>query len=108
MVGYPLTPTSWHKDSPSAVQSTSATTKVLESLNCCISLSHAGFIDLQCPHHGARNLTKTLLPAVSVSQVSFVNSRAPAPPKRNTNTSLDAIAKNAWAQTVHFRQGGLA
>merc|ERR1719329_426153 len=72
----PLTPTSLHKSLPPAVQSTSAMRAVLESLNSAASLSQAGFMDLQWPHHGARNFTKTDLPATAASQVSFVSSLA--------------------------------
>merc|ERR1719329_1062195 len=72
----PLTPTSLHKSLPPAVQSTSAMRAVLESLNSAASLSQAGFMDLQWPHHGAKNLTKTDLPATAASQVSLVSSLA--------------------------------
>jgi hypothetical protein len=48
--------------------------------------SQAGFIAMQCPHQGAKNFTRTLLPAVFESQSAFVNSKAPA---RAKNT--DAI-----------------
>merc|ERR1719329_900396 len=72
----PLTPTSLHKSLPPAVQSTSAIRAVLESLNSSASLSQAGFMDLQWPHHGARNFTNTDLPATAASQVSLVSSLA--------------------------------
>ena len=40
--------------------------------NASISLSQAGFMDLQWPHHGAKNLMKTDFPAVCSSQLSGV------------------------------------
>merc|ERR1719329_1954491 len=77
----PLTPTSLHKSLPPAVQSTSAIRAVLESLNSSASLSQAGFMFLQWPHHGAKNFTNTDLPATAESQLSFVSSVAPAEAK---------------------------
>jgi len=40
------------------------------------TLFQSGASFLQWPHHGAKNLTNTVLPAVSVSQVSGVSSLA--------------------------------
>ena len=37
-----------------------------------MTASHAGFIFLQCPHQGARNLIKTVLPSVMSSQLRGV------------------------------------
>merc|ERR1719397_1587338 len=70
----PLTPTLVHNSFPSAVQSTSATKAVSLSSNSLINRSQAGFIFLQCPHQGARNLMKTAFPAVSLSQLAGVSS----------------------------------
>merc|ERR1719360_291781 len=47
IVGYPCTPTDWHKDSPPAVQSTSPTKMLGWSSYSAINLSQSGFIDLQ-------------------------------------------------------------
>merc|ERR1719450_1238649 len=63
---------------PPAVQSTSATNTEEWSLYSAISLSQSGFMRLQWPHQGARNFTKTVLPATASSQVSLVSSVAPA------------------------------
>merc|ERR1719329_1688032 len=87
----PLTPCVLHKSLPPAVQSTSAITAVLESLNSAISLSHAGFMDLQWPHQGAKNFTKTDLPATVESQFSLVNSVAPADATIARATSFRAM-----------------
>merc|ERR1719178_334661 len=89
-VGYPLTPTVSQRLCPSAVQSTSATRAEAWPSKSAISLSHAGFMLLQCPHQGARNLTKTVLPAVLSSQLSEVSSVAAAAPR-----SASAI-RNWW------------
>ena len=40
-----------------------------------MTASHAGFIFLQCPHQGARNLIKTVLPSVMSSQLRGVGER---------------------------------
>jgi hypothetical protein len=40
--------------------------------------SQAGFIFLQCPHQGARNLTKIVFPSTASSHVSGVSSVAAA------------------------------
>merc|ERR1719369_2340502 len=78
MVGYPVTPTCSHRVLPSVVQSTSAISEVVEDAKSSIRRSQSGLIFLQCPHHGARNFTKTLLPAVFSSQFSLVSSSARA------------------------------
>merc|ERR1719291_328061 len=78
MLGYPDTPYFVQSSFPSVVQSTSATKDVVESLNSSISLSQSGFSFLQWPHHGAKNLMKTLFPATAASQVSGVSSVADA------------------------------
>merc|ERR1719333_2077735 len=81
MVGKPCTPFISQSGLPSEVQSTSAMTEVLARsplFHFFISLSQAGFIDLQWPHHGAKNLMNTVFPVVSLSQFSGVSSRAPA------------------------------
>ena len=62
---------------PGAVQSTSPAILVGWFEKASISLSQSGFIALQCPHQGARNLMKTVLPMVSSSQFSGVSSVAP-------------------------------
>merc|ERR1719161_240300 len=92
MVGKPSTPTSSHSCFPPAVQSTSAIRMLVESLYSFISLSQSGFIFLQWPHHGARNLTKTDLPAVFSSQSSFVSSVADPRMARVANSPAAAIA----------------
>jgi hypothetical protein len=43
------------------------------------SSSQAGFIDLQCPHHGARNLMNAPFPAISASKFAAVSGTAPTP-----------------------------
>mmetsp|Transcript_12866 Transcript_12866/g.42643 ORF Transcript_12866/g.42643 Transcript_12866/m.42643 type:complete len:115 (-) Transcript_12866:995-1339(-) len=55
-------------------------TTVLELAYSSPSLSQAGFIDLQWPHQGARNLTNADLPdsTTSVSKFLAVRSTAPA------------------------------
>eukprot|EP00928_Gymnodinium_smaydae_P029407 TRINITY_DN2215_c0_g2_i1.p1 TRINITY_DN2215_c0_g2~~TRINITY_DN2215_c0_g2_i1.p1 ORF type:complete len:106 (+),score=4.67 TRINITY_DN2215_c0_g2_i1:163-480(+) len=94
MVGKPWTPCVSQRSLPSAVQSTSATRDVVESLYSSISLSHAGFIDLQWPHQGAKNFTNTLLPAVSLSHVDGVNSIAPTQASNDVSaTNFDIILK---------------
>ena len=62
---------------PGAVQSTSPAILLGWFEKASISLSQSGFIDLQWPHQGARNLMKTVLPMVSSSQLSGVSSVAP-------------------------------
>merc|ERR1719476_145564 len=74
IVGNPWTPLASQSGFPSVVQSTSATSAEAESLKSPISLSQAGFIFLQWPHHGARNLMKTVLPATCSSQLAGVSS----------------------------------
>lgn len=59
-------------------------------MNSPISWSHAGFMDLQWPHQGARNLMKTLFPAVSESQFAGVNSIAEAVATSDSNTDFRA------------------
>merc|ERR1719491_1296069 len=94
MDGKPCTPCVSHRSFPDSVQSTSKTPEVAEPSKSVISLSHAGFIDLQCPHQGARNLTNTDFPAVMASQFALVNSVAQALPANNaTETSLKDIAR---------------
>ena len=51
-------------------------------------------MDLQWPHHGAKNLTKTVLPLVADSQVSGVSSIAPAPAKAPTSKMNFAMVTN--------------
>ena len=74
---HPWTPYFSHSALPDAVQSTSAMTTFWESANSSASLSQSGFIDLQWPHQGARNLTKADLPASAPSQLSMSSSSAP-------------------------------
>merc|ERR1719313_3234173 len=94
MVGNPFTPTSSHKDLPAAVQSTSAIRIVEWFLYSAVSLSRSGFILLQCPHHGAKNFTKTVLPAVLASHVAEVSSFSPGAAARNPgNPTVYAQAK---------------
>merc|ERR1719331_2273124 len=81
-VGYPLTPFASQSGLPSAVQSTSAMSAVSESANASISLSQSGFIFLQCPHQGAKNLMNTVFPATESSKLSGVNSIALATTRR--------------------------
>merc|ERR1719162_1037255 len=52
---------------PSAVQSTSATNPMSLPSHSVASFSQSAAILLQCPHHGAKNLMKTVLPSVIVS-----------------------------------------
>merc|ERR1719510_555688 len=87
IVGKPCTPCSSQRGFPSVVQSTSATRAVLLPLYCATSLSQSGFMDLQWPHHGARNFTKTVFPAVSEAQVSGVSSVAFALTRAPTSKS---------------------
>jgi len=49
-------------------------------------------MDLQWPHHGAKNLTKTVFPAVSASQLSGVNSKPLALARAPTNINSFDIA----------------
>jgi len=49
-------------------------------------------MDLQWPHHGAKNLTKTVFPAVSASQLSGVNSKPLALTRAPTNKNSFDIA----------------
>merc|ERR1719161_2814854 len=78
MVGYPRMPWVSQRDLPPAVQSTSATSPEVESLNSSMSLSQSGFSFLQWPHQGARNLMKTVFPETSLSQLASVSSVAAA------------------------------
>merc|ERR1719352_1561052 len=80
MVGYPRTPNLSHSGLPAAVQSTSAMTTLGESLNSVPRASQSGFIFLQWPHQGARNLMKAALPlcVTSLSKLSGVSSTAVA------------------------------
>jgi hypothetical protein len=48
---------------------------------------------LQCPHHGAKNLINTVLPAVALSHVSGVSSTALAHIKLANTSSLDMAAE---------------
>merc|ERR1719231_102745 len=75
IVGKPRTPFESQSGLPSAVQSTSATSFVGWSAYSAMTASHAGFIFLQWPHQGARNLMKTVFPEVAASQLSGVRSR---------------------------------
>merc|ERR1719263_188422 len=65
---------------PSDVQSTSAMMMLSESEYLSPSLSQSGFMDLQWPHQGARNLMKAALPEPNTSASKFlsVSSMAPA------------------------------
>jgi len=45
-------------------------------------------MDLQCPHQGAKNLMKTVFPAVSESQFSGVSSTALALAKKLKSKNL--------------------
>merc|ERR1719473_1151169 len=92
IVGKPCTPCVSQRSFPPVVQSTSATSAVAEPLYSLISLSHAGFIDLQWPHQGAKNLMKTVFPPVSSSQVSGVSSFADTTAARpSKSTSRDIV-----------------
>ena len=57
MVGKPSTPKRSQRGSPAAVQSTSAISTFWEPACSSASVSQEGFMLLQCPHQGARNLT---------------------------------------------------
>merc|ERR1719272_2693176 len=74
---------------PAAVQSTSPTRADACPSNSAISLSHAGFIDLQWPHQGAWNLMRTVLPATAESQLAGVSSVAEAAPIRARRRRAD-------------------
>merc|ERR1719327_2084093 len=95
IVGYPRTPYFSHSDLPSAVQSTSPMTTVLESLYSAPRASQSGFIFLQCPHQGARNLMNADFPdfATTSSQFFSVSSTAEpeAPARRPTRARLRSI-----------------
>lgn len=52
---------------------------------------------LQWPHHGAKNFTKTVLPAVFSSQVSFVSSMAATAANMDSNGRL-RMASMAMAE----------
>merc|ERR1711935_385157 len=79
MVGYPLTPILEQRSLESSlVQSTSAITAVDDSAKSFVSFSQSGFIFLQCPHQGARNLTSADLPATAPSKVASLSSRPEA------------------------------
>mmetsp|Transcript_65371 Transcript_65371/g.131479 ORF Transcript_65371/g.131479 Transcript_65371/m.131479 type:complete len:80 (-) Transcript_65371:86-325(-) len=78
MVGYPLTLYSSQTPfPPSVVQSTSPINTEAESAYASPSSCHAGAIDLQWPHQGARNLTNAFFPATSSLKFEEVNSTAP-------------------------------
>ena len=77
LCSHPCTPYFSHSALPDAVQSTSAMTTFWESANSSESLSQSGFIDLQWPHQGAKNLTKADLPASALFQLSMSSSSAP-------------------------------
>ena len=55
-VGYPRTPNLSQSGLPPAVQSASAMRTLSEPSKSAASLSQSGFIFLQWPHHGAKNL----------------------------------------------------
>ena len=74
---HPCTPYFSHSALPDAVQSTSPMTTFWESANSSESLSQSGFIDLQWPHQGAKNLTKADLPESCPAQLSMSSSSAP-------------------------------
>ena len=80
MVGYPRTPYFSHNGLPPVVQSTSAMRTFFESSKVEANESQSGFIFLQWPHQGARNLMKAALPDLrtSSSKLSGVSSIAPA------------------------------
>merc|ERR550514_1034810 len=103
IVGNPFTPWVSQSGFPAEVQSTSATRAVLCPAYSLISLSQAGFIDLQWPHQGAKNLIKTVLPAVSASQVSGVSSFALAQAATAaSNINLDiAVFRKGLAAYQH-------
>merc|ERR1712060_823486 len=96
MVGWPRTPYFSHSGLPAAVQSTSAMTTFVESLYSAPRESQSGFIFLQCPHQGARNLMNADLPdaTTTLSKLSGVNSTASAetPARRPAKTRLRIIA----------------
>mmetsp|Transcript_32092 Transcript_32092/g.81046 ORF Transcript_32092/g.81046 Transcript_32092/m.81046 type:complete len:206 (-) Transcript_32092:6-623(-) len=68
--GKPFTPARLQSAFPAPMQSTEATIMVDEFEYSFASLSQSGFILLQCPHHGAKNLTKTVLPKVASSHAA--------------------------------------
>jgi len=53
-------------------------------------------MDLQCPHQGAKNLMKTVFPAVSESQFSGVSSTATAFAMKPSSTN-DRNMANQWS-----------
>ena len=103
-MGKPRTPTSSHLLLPAAVQSTSAINTSEEPSNSDISLSQSGFIFLQWPHHGAKNLTNTVLPLVAPSHDSFVSSVALARPR----TARRAAGRSIATVAVRVSEVGLA
>merc|ERR1719473_811472 len=93
IVGKPCTPCVSQRSFPSVVQSTSATSAVAEPSYSLISLSHAGFMLLQWPHQGAKNLMNTVLPATASSHVSDVNSFAPVQATRPKTRAIRSIVR---------------
>mmetsp|Transcript_29323 Transcript_29323/g.98159 ORF Transcript_29323/g.98159 Transcript_29323/m.98159 type:complete len:226 (-) Transcript_29323:5-682(-) len=97
IVGYPSTPNFSHRGlPPSVVQSTSPMITFLEFSNSSPSSSQSGFIFLQCPHQGARNLMKAALPDLNTRRSKFfsVSSTASAetPARAQNSTRLRSIA----------------
>ena len=67
------------------------------------SLSQSGFILLQCPHQGARNLTKAFFPELntSLSNVASVSSTAPlAAAGEDKATAAAAAIVPAWKSFI--------
>ena len=112
---HPWTPYFSHSALPDAVQSTSAMTTFWESANSSASLSQSGFIDLQWPHQGARNLTKADLPASALSQLSSVSSSAPcavarAPTATSSRSAAMSSSRSAatWPAWLEARRSTLS
>eukprot|EP00657_Telonema_sp_P-1_P009219 TRINITY_DN3409_c0_g1_i1.p1 TRINITY_DN3409_c0_g1~~TRINITY_DN3409_c0_g1_i1.p1 ORF type:complete len:128 (+),score=46.57 TRINITY_DN3409_c0_g1_i1:171-554(+) len=81
------------RDSCSTVQSTSMIFTDDDPSYSAPSLSKSGFIDLQCPHQGARNLTSEFLPLLMTMSSKFLAvpswaAKAQAMPARTMNTRM--------------------
>lgn len=100
----PAIPKSLQSLSALAVQSASAMRTDDEAAYSSPNLSHAGFMDLQCPHQGARNLTIAFFPLVNSSKFSLWISTAPAAFADAVNVVASNRESSPFAMVVSLKR----